>query len=216
MSKSIYEKKYITEAKAVAAAEKAGLDLATHGIVADGKMFRVAELAKLEAKVSPRQEFEAKIRELQAAIPLAKTQNEISNLYMDLNQLEGEGLSEAVVAELDEAIGHRAAQIEADAELNKAQIKANSDIKAGKPWVRASSVEKPTKMVWFIADEMYAKAEAAAQPMPSRKEVQDECVKRGIASGTARTQFQHWFKCRNESATAERAQIIDGKIVPAK
>src|SRR5690606_25596930 len=131
----------------------------------------------------------------------------------DLNDLADEGLEESIVAALDEAIGQRAAQLEADDALTQAQVAGVSDMKHGKPWIRASSGEKPTKLVSLLAEEMYAEAEAKGQPMPSRKEVQDECVRRGIASGTARTQFQHWFKCRAEMAAAERAKIENGKIV---
>jgi hypothetical protein len=41
----------------------------------------------------------------------------------------------------------------------------------------------PTKAVWAIADEM-----KAANPAVTRKQVVDECVRRGIALYTARTQ----------------------------
>lgn len=71
---------------------------------------------------------------------------------------------------------------------------------SGKTWVRKSTIEKPTKRVWHIADEMHAAAREAGKPAPSRKEVQDECVRRGIASGTARTQYQAWKKATDEAA----------------
>lgn len=92
-------------------------------------------------------------------------------------------------------------------------IVANSD--SARP--RMSTTEKPTKKVWHIADAMYMAAKAAGLPMPTRKEVTEECVRQGIAYGTSRTQFQHWFKCYNDSQVAPLATIgADGKIVPPK
>ena len=52
-----------------------------------------------------------------------------------------------------------------------------------------STVANPTKAVWQIADEM-KQANAAV----TRKQVVDECVRRGIALYTARTQYQRWHK----------------------
>lgn len=60
------------------------------------------------------------------------------------------------------------------------------------PFGRLSTCEKPTKAVWNIADEM-----KAANPAITRKEVVAECIRRGVAPGTARTQFQAWFKANN-------------------
>lgn len=80
---------------------------------------------------------------------------------------------------------------------------------------RLSSAEKPTKLVWHIADAMLIAAQKAGEPMPKRKDVIEECVRQGIAYGTSRTQYQHWFKCYNDSIAAPIATIgKDGKIVP--
>ena len=83
---------------------------------------------------------------------------------------------------------------------------------------RVSSIKLPTKKVWDIADRMFAAAAKNNSPSPKRIEVIEECVKQGIAYGTARTQFQHWFKCVNDLKTAPIATIgADGKIsMPAK
>lgn len=62
---------------------------------------------------------------------------------------------------------------------------------------RLSSCEKPTKRVWHIADSM---------PKASRKDVMAECVRQGIAYGTARTQYQAWFKASQESARTDIRQ----------
>lgn len=101
-------------------------------------------------------------------------------------------------AAFNEAQALAAAQIEADRLADQQQ--SASQLPNGKEWIRVSSVIKPTKFVWHVADEMNARAAAAGQPAPSRKEVQDECIRRGVASGTARTQYQAWKKARDESA----------------
>lgn len=49
----------------------------------------------------------------------------------------------------------------------------------------ASTAERPTKHVWAIADSM---------PGAARKEVIAACREAGIAFGTARTQYQQWYK----------------------
>jgi DNA-directed RNA polymerase subunit RPC12/RpoP len=58
-----------------------------------------------------------------------------------------------------------------------------------------STVERPTKLVWHIADEM-----SAANPQVRRKDVIAECVSRGIAFYTARTQYQQWLATKNGTA----------------
>lgn len=67
----------------------------------------------------------------------------------------------------------------------------------GIPLTNKSVVDKPVKLVWHIADEMFAAAEANGDDQPRRKDVLAECVKRGIAFYTARTQYQQWWLCRN-------------------
>jgi hypothetical protein len=83
----------------------------------------------------------------------------------------------------------------------------------GKEWIRISSVAKPTKFVWHVADRMMAEAEAAGEPAPSRKQVQDECIRLGVASGTARTQYQAWKTARdNATKNAEHAAALSAKL----
>ena len=67
--------------------------------------------------------------------------------------------------------------------------------------VNVSTVERPTKAVWHIADEM-----KAANPNVRRKDVIAECIKRGIANFTARTQYQRWFQVQKEMQAREAAQ----------
>ena len=59
---------------------------------------------------------------------------------------------------------------------------------------------RPTKMVWEIAEKMKAAAAAAGEPAPKRKEVVAACIEAGIAAGTSRTQYQHWFKASKASS----------------
>jgi hypothetical protein len=94
--------------------------------------------------------------------------------------------------------GYEADQAEADAIANSQQSAAA--LPNGKEWIRISSVAKPTKYVWEVADEMNAAARQAGRPAPTRKEVQDECIRRGVASGTARTQYQAWKKASDNAA----------------
>lgn len=96
-----------------------------------------------------------------------------------------------------------AAQALADKQANAAAV----NIEPLRP--RLSTAEKPTKKVWHVADSM---------PGAKRKDVIEECVRQGIAYGTARTQYQHWFKCLNDSKAAPIATIgADGKItMPTK
>jgi hypothetical protein len=50
-----------------------------------------------------------------------------------------------------------------------------------------STVERPVRLMWAIADEM-----TAANPSVTRREVIAECVRRGVALNTAKTQYSAW------------------------
>jgi len=73
---------------------------------------------------------------------------------------------------------------------------------AVKPMLHESSIERPCKRVWAIADEMFA-----ANPQMKRKDVLARCVAEGIAFYTARTQYQQWLGIQREMATATRATL---------
>jgi hypothetical protein len=62
--------------------------------------------------------------------------------------------------------------------------------------VAKSTVEKPTKLVWTIADEMKTK-----NPQATRKQIVEECIKRGVAYFTVRTQYQKWSKSKTSTRT---------------
>jgi hypothetical protein len=64
-----------------------------------------------------------------------------------------------------------------------------------------STVERPCKKVWWIADEMIT-----TNPKVKRGAVLAECVKQGIAFYTARTQYQQWLSVRKEMAEREAQQ----------
>lgn len=79
----------------------------------------------------------------------------------------------------------------------------------GTIWIRKSSILSPVKRVWAIADEMVKAAKDAGKPLPTRKEVQDECIRQGVASGTARTQYQAWKSANDrDAANAENAKRL--------
>ena len=110
------------------------------------------------------------------------------------------GPSKAKLAELE-------ARIIAETEAEQAKIiaeQAQPEPEAAKPAPKAdgrhrpeswilSSTPKPTKKVWVVAEELNG---------ASRKEVIAECIRRGIAPGTSRTQYQAWFKATRDSKAA--------------
>jgi hypothetical protein len=224
-TKTIFEKRFITKAQAFAAANKSGLVNVSIEQPEGEKMWRVVEVAEHAAPVGKRQQVEAAIVAMQERIAEAQDSQEIAVIRAEI-LLMGEqrtlessvcggllmlcdgrekALSEVApsAAEWDAMVKAQAAQ--ADQQATTAQVTA---ITGGKVWVKASSIPKPTKQVWFIADEM-----VAANPQVTRKEVQAECVKRGIASGTARTQYQAWLTARkNDAANAEKAQQASDRI----
>jgi hypothetical protein len=51
-----------------------------------------------------------------------------------------------------------------------------------------STVEHPTKLVWIVADEM-----RKANPQATRRQIVDECIRRGVAYYTARSQVQRFL-----------------------
>lgn len=66
--------------------------------------------------------------------------------------------------------------------------------------LRKSLIERPTTMVWIIAEEMKEK-----NPNVRRKDVINECIERGIAYYTARTQYQRWHEATK--AAEQMAQV---------
>lgn len=111
-------------------------------------------------------------------------------------QIENKKAAEPVI-ETNSEIDLETQQKLADKVANNAVV---ADPIAGVPSALShqSIVERPCKEVWWIADEMKAK-----NPKIKRSEVIKECVARGIAYYTARTQYQQWFSVQKEMAERE-------------
>lgn len=147
-----------------------------------------------------------------------------AEVVLEEKLLEAEAvISEALTALHDNDEAHAALEADGDEYLAGIQAKADKLANAQAANVdplrpKVSTTELPTKKVWHIADEMMATNKAAGLAAPKRKEVIEECVRRGVAYGTARTQYQHWFKTMNDSASTPIAKInADGSIsYPAK
>lgn len=129
----------------------------------------------------------------------------------------------AAAATASETLGDDACEEFAEAQRQADKIAnaqaSEEQLPNGKVWVKMSSVAKPTKLVWAIADEMMGMAENEAEQSgkpvqyPTRGEVQAECVRRGIASGTARTQYQAWKTSRdNDAKNAANAAELSRKF----
>lgn len=74
-------------------------------------------------------------------------------------------------------------------EAARADAMANATMGGPRAKLQFSTIKSPVKRVWHIADSM---------PKAARKDVIAECVAQGVASGTARTQYQAWFKASQE------------------
>lgn len=109
-----------------------------------------------------------------------------------------EAPAEAEATEADIATMEKQADEQLAEQLNEEAAQAIEAPAKGKakPEVKhKSDIERPTKTVWHIADEM-----SAANPQVRRKDVIAECVRRGIAFYTARTQYQQWLATKNGTA----------------
>lgn len=71
--------------------------------------------------------------------------------------------------------------------------------------VRASTVVRPVKLVHAIAANMYE-----ADKTVTRKDVISACVAQGIATHTARTQYQVWYTAQRNTDAAQAMR--DAKI----
>lgn len=80
-----------------------------------------------------------------------------------------------------------------DAVANATEVldttKAGGETKEGLALVRKSSIERPCKRVWAIAE---------AHPTLGRKAILEKCLSEGIAFYTARTQYQQWAALNKE------------------
>jgi hypothetical protein len=83
---------------------------------------------------------------------------------------------------------HKVTEAEHVAHRNETTVQGTTKVQA---IVRESTVERPCKLVWHIADDMIG---------ARRKDVLAECVRRGVAFYTARTQYQLWLSIKNGTA----------------
>lgn len=155
-TKSIFEKRYISQAQAIKAAEKE-LDAGSWQVGKEGTMWQVF---KLEAPVMA-DDLPANAEEMDFPLHPELAAAEAQMPWLKDEQEKADKLAHA--------------------------LQVNAQLPADKP--RLSTTQKPTKKVWNIADTM---------PKASRKEVIAECVRQGIAYGTARTQYQAWFKASQD------------------
>lgn len=121
-----------------------------------------------------------------------KTEEELVEELRMAEEVE-EPVEESIEAEMEQQADEQWAEQlnEEAAQAIEAQAKGKA-----KPEVKhKSGIERPTKAVWHIADEM-----SAADPQVRRKDVIAECVRRGIAFYTARTQYQQWLATKNGTA----------------
>lgn len=68
--------------------------------------------------------------------------------------------------------------------------------------LKVSKISSPVAMVYAIADAM-----VAVNPAVQRKEILDACVNNGIATLTARTQYQLWKKARTSAPGDAAAHV---------
>jgi len=69
--------------------------------------------------------------------------------------------------------------------------------------INQSTIGKPCNLVWELAIEMNARAEAASEPKPARKDVINAAVAQGVAYNTARTQYQAWHKASKSESNED-------------
>lgn len=209
-TKSIFDKSYIVEAQAIAAGAKewpqgAPADVALSKDEATKKFrwMKAAPIPQFEDETHPELaaaelEMPADVVEMQAKADRQADADLIEEHVPGFSHCPSCGihLSNGVCIHGDEVNGtplvhdtNEYACLGCGAEFGPA-IGAKRTIQK----LRFSTCERPTKKVWHIAD---------AMPMATRKEVMAECVAQGIAYGTARTQYQAWFKASQECERLE-------------
>lgn len=60
------------------------------------------------------------------------------------------------------------------------------------PKIRQSTVDSPCKFCW----DLYSELEAKLQGIPPRTEATEKAIASGVATGTARTQYQEWSRAK--------------------
>lgn len=108
--------------------------------------------------------------------------------------------ADAVADEGDKPASPLDAAVAAALEAHKKALSIPPPARSGKANVSRSTVQNPVKLVHKISAEMHA-----ADPNVSRKAVIAACEQVGIATHTAKTQYQVWrTAARNDAAAAAR------------
>lgn len=112
--------------------------------------------------------------------------------------------SVAVLAEPTPASSALAAAVQAALDAHKQALSVPPPARSGKANVSRSTVENPVKLVHSIAASMHA-----TDPNVTRKSIIAACEQVGIATHTAKTQYQIWrTAARNDAAAAARSQVV--------
>lgn len=112
--------------------------------------------------------------------------------------------SVVVSAEPTPASSALAAAVQAALDAHKQALSVPPPARSGKANVSRSTVENPVKLVHSIAASMHA-----ADPNVTRKSIIAACEQVGIATHTAKTQYQIWrTAARNDAAAAARSQTV--------
>lgn len=113
-------------------------------------------------------------------------------------------------APVEEVVEQEAVEQEASVDPIAAAVAAHNAAQENKlpsadGIVRASTVVRPVKLVHAIAANMYE-----ADKTVTRKDVISACVAQGIATHTARTQYQVWYTAQRNTDAAQAMR--DAKI----
>lgn len=134
----------------------------------------------------------AAVKELGAKAVLDKDYSIVQN-YLGFSFVENKTTPAA--AHPPKKVGKHSPEVAA-AMLGRKPTEAQKEAPAKKlakaiPQLKESTVERPVKTVWAIAEEMAKKAKADKVPL-RRRDVIAACVAKGVAFYTARTQYQQW------------------------
>lgn len=148
-------------------------------------IFEKVYIVKAQAEKAAAKEFGADWAEKYQIITNGK-QFKIEALPAPMSKFEDKVLHQLGAFGVEN--GHTAApQDQAQADADRMANAAMSGTINGAP--RLSTAKKPVKLVWDIAD---------AMPKAARKDVIAACIAHGVGAGTARTQYQAWFKASQE------------------
>lgn len=144
------------------------------------------------------------------AFPRSGTAVKASDLILVIVPKDGSvaGIDAAPVEPIAEVVvePEQVAEVEVVAEAAPVEVKvepvAEIEVEPAQVVIRKSAAIKPCTLVWNIADEM---------PNAKRKDVIAAAIAAGVATYTARTQYQLWFATKKEMQAREEAQAQAAK-----